>query len=151
VPRPKGIPIGNLTSQIFANIYLNELDRFVTYDLKPLAYARYGDDFIIISSSRSQLEAWRNNVSGFLALNLRLEINPKNDIMVEARRGIHFLGVDIFPHSRRLRKRNADRAINRLTTENLSSYYGLMYNHQKSKKLRSYSWHILSLLEQNLI
>lgn len=151
LPHPKGIPIGNLTSQIFANIYLNELDRFVKHDLKPLGYTRYGDDFILIGSSQSELEASRNKVNDFLKVNLRLDINPKNDIMVKAKNGIHFLGVDIFPYGRRLRSRNVKQAMNNLTASNLSSYYGLVYKHQKLKVRKSYSWKILHMLEQNFI
>ena len=149
--RENGIPIGNLTSQIFANIYLNELDRYVVHTLHPLGYLRYGDDFILVAKNLSELTSWRDNTRNFLANNLRLEINPKNDIMVRAKQGTHFLEVDIFPYGHRLRKRNITRAMNNLTTSNLSSYYGLIHTHQKVRVRKSYSWRILSLIEQNIL
>jgi retron-type reverse transcriptase len=56
---PKGIPIGNLTSQLFANIYLNELDQFIKHHLRVKYYIRYMDDFVIVSDDKNQLKIWR--------------------------------------------------------------------------------------------
>ncbi len=65
-----GIPIGNLTSQIFANIYLNEFDRYVRHVLKPLAYVRYGDDMVLWCRTRQQAELLRRQAFDFLASHL---------------------------------------------------------------------------------
>ena len=141
-----GIPIGNLTSQIFANIYLNELDRFVTRTLKPFRYLRYGDDFIIIGQNKEIVEEVRKRTKVFLAERLSLALNPKNDIIVPAKAGLHFLGVDIFPTGRRLKKRNWHRAHARLNSQNVSSYRGLIEKHENSKHTKLFDWHILQKL-----
>ncbi len=79
------MPVGNLTSQIFANIYLNELDRFVKYTIKSQVYFRYGDDFIIILKNLDLLKQIRDKIIGFLNTRLKLEINAKNDIIIKAK------------------------------------------------------------------
>lgn len=138
-----GIPIGNLTSQIFANIYLNELDRYVVHEIKPRAYLRYGDDFFIIADGKNQLCNIRENVSRFLKEKLRLEINYKNDVIVKAGQGLHFLGCRIFPGGRRLNNRNLARIKNRVNINNLASYGGLMRAHGSYKKIKEFYWEIL--------
>ena len=147
--RRKGIPIGNLTSQIFANIYLNELDRFLKHTIKPQAYLRYGDDFIIISENLRQIKQIREKTIEFLREKLRLEINAKNDIIVKIRWGLNFLGVEIFPGGRRLNKRNWNRARARVNAQNISSYSGLVKQHSKNKKIKEFNWIILEKLSDN--
>lgn len=139
MPR-KGIPIGNLTSQIFANIYLNELDRFVKYYLKPKFYLRYGDDFVVLDNSLNQLKDFRLKIIDFLNNKLKLEINSKTDIVVKARWGLHFLGVEIFPRGRRLNKRNWRRIFERCNLSNVSSYAGLVRKHSNKKKIKYFNW-----------
>lgn len=148
--RRKGIPIGNLTSQIFAIIYLNELDRFVKHLIKPQTYLRYGDDFIIISDDLNKLKLIRKEVKNFLAENLRLEINLKNDIIIKIRWGLKFLGVKIFPKGRMLNKRNWQRAKLRSNLQNISSYSGLVKKHSKIKRIKEFNWIILEKLNGEL-
>lgn len=140
VSASKGIPIGNLTSQIFANIYLNELDRLVKHFIKPQAYLRYGDDFILVESDRNKLILDKNITIKFLRERLALEINPKNDIIVRANKGLHFLGVEIFPAGRKLKERNWQRAKNRLNNKNIASYKGLIYKHSNQKRIKHFNW-----------
>jgi retron-type reverse transcriptase len=90
--QPAGIPIGNLTSQIFANIYLHEFDRYIRHVLKPLAYVRYGDDAVVWCRTRRQAEGARRYAQTYLAETLYLSVNPKSDVIVPARAGLHFLG-----------------------------------------------------------
>lgn len=142
----KGIPIGNLTSQIFANIYLNELDRFVKHIVKPKAYLRYGDDFVIISEDLEKLKQIRKRVINFLQEKLQLEINAKSDIMVKARWGLKFLGVEIFSQGRRLNKKNWQRAKTRVNWQNVPSYNGLVKQHSQEKRVKEFSWIILEKL-----
>ena len=144
----KGMPIGNLTSQIFANIYLNELDRYVKYTIKPEAYLRYGDDFILIDNDRKKLSARREAVIKFLKEELRLEVNRKNDIIIKARRGLKFLGVEIFPSGRRLKERNWRRALERLDFNNIPSYKGLIDKHSNLKRRKYYNWVILKKYDE---
>ncbi|MDP3956346.1 MAG: reverse transcriptase/maturase family protein [bacterium] len=140
-----GIPIGNLTSQIFANIYLNELDRFVSHVVRPAAYLRYGDDFIIVHKDPKELIRIRTWVRDFLRNELNLELNPKNDILVPARRGLKFLGVEVFPRGKRLLKRNQQRVKILLNQKNISSYYGVVKQHEGKKKFKEFLWKLLDL------
>lgn len=146
--RAKGIPIGNLTSQIFANIYLNEFDRFIKHHMKPFAYARYGDDIIILSDNLHQLHHIRKEAVKFLQERLRLEINAKHDIIIKTRRGLKFLGVEIFPKGRRLNKRNWQRAKTRLQPAHIPSYSGLVKKHSTEKRMKEFNWIALEKLNE---
>lgn len=139
----RGIPIGNLTSQIFANIYLNELDQFVIREIKPSAYLRYGDDFIVIDNKRENLIFHKEIITKFVQEKLHLEINQKNDIIIKTKHGLKFLGMEIFPKGRRLKKRNLKRAEDRLNQKNVASYKGLIDKHSKEKHRKYYNWIIL--------
>ncbi len=102
----KGMPLGNLTSQFFANIYLNELDQFVKHKLKLKYYIRYVDDFVIFHGSKSALEELKKQISDFLKEKLCLELHPEKSKIFPLHRGVNFLGLRIFPHHKLLRKRN---------------------------------------------
>lgn len=88
----KGLPIGNLTSQFFANVYLNELDQFVKHHLKCRYYIRYCDDFVLLSASQSQLEEWHSQIGNFLENSLKLEFNTSQTKLRPVSSGIDFLG-----------------------------------------------------------
>ncbi len=88
----KGLPIGNLTSQFFANLYLNELDQSVKHKLKCQYYFRYMDDLMILHTSKPQLLAWRDKMSLFLSEHLKLKFHPKKQILQPVANGIDFLG-----------------------------------------------------------
>lgn len=77
-----------------------------------------------------------------------MEINAKNDIMIKARQGLKFLGVEIFPRGRRLNKRNLQRVKTRLNLNNISSYNGLVKKHNKQKNIKEFNWLVLETLEQ---
>ena len=101
----RGIPIGNLTSQLFANLYLNELDQFVKHELRARYYLRYMDDFVILHPSKAQLRQWRYAIATFLGDRLRLTLNGRTR-MFPASQGIDFLGYRIWRTHRLLRKRS---------------------------------------------
>lgn len=134
------MPIGNLTSQIFSNIYLNELDRYVKHTIKPQAYMRYGDDFIIIEKDKAKLEQIRVLVDEFLTTKLKLTLHSKNNIIVKARHGIKFLGVVMYPQGRKLNNRALGRVFSRLNNRNIASYSGLLKQHTNRKKLKELQW-----------
>lgn len=94
----KGIPIGNLTSQFFSNIYMNELDQFLKHNLKVKYYMRYADDFAILSHDRVYLEDLINSIQRFLKMELDLELHPNKIIFRKFSSGVDFLGYIIFPH-----------------------------------------------------
>src|SRR3989344_4689233 len=101
----KGIPIGNLTSQLFANIYMNEFDQFMKHVLKVKHYARYTDDFIVVSSNREYLYELLPLIKDFLKKLLRLELHPNKMTLRKYSQGIDFLGDIILPHCRLIRNR----------------------------------------------
>jgi len=105
--RRVGMPIGNLTSQLFANIYLNALDQFVKRVLKWRHYLRYMDDFVLIGPDKAQLHAAMGRVRAFLAERLRLQLNRKTQVFpvaLQRGRGLDYLGYRLWPTHRRLRK-----------------------------------------------
>jgi len=91
----RGLPIGNYTSQFFANVYLNELDQFVKHRLKARYYLRYVDDFIILHRDRNELIRFREEIKGFLSEKLRLKLHPKRRKLQPVSSGIDFLGYII--------------------------------------------------------
>jgi len=92
----KGIPIGNLTSQLFANVYLNELDQYVKHILKEKWYARYMDDFLIIHPDKEHLIKVRNTLGQFLEDNLKLTLHPEKVFIQNVSFGVSFVGYRIF-------------------------------------------------------
>jgi len=91
-PKSKGLPIGNLNSQFFANVYLNGLDQFVKHRLKCRYYLRYCDDFVLLSKERDQLLIWRERIEAYLKEELQLELNRKRQRLQPVSNGIDFLG-----------------------------------------------------------
>jgi hypothetical protein len=100
------MPLGNLTSQFFANIYLNELDQFVKHKLKAKYYIRYVDDFVILHQSKKQLEKWMKEIEIFLRDKLKLELHPDKSKIVNLSKGVDFVGFRNFYNYKLLRKRN---------------------------------------------
>lgn len=96
-PKGKGLPIGNYTSQFFANLYLNELDQFVKRKLRCKNYIRYVDDFILLSRDKAKLLEWRDRISDFLKADLKLELNLNKTRIQILDKGIDFLGYFIKP------------------------------------------------------
>lgn len=132
-PAYLGLPIGNLSSQFFANIYLNALDQFVKHQLRARHYIRYVDDFVLLHESPQQLNTWREQIEAFLAERLHAKLNPTKTILQPAERGIDFVGQVIKPHHRITRRRtvaNALRAAAQHPAENLretaNSHFGLL-------------------------
>lgn len=102
----KGMPLGNLTSQFFANIYLNELDQFVKHKLKIKYYIHYVDDFTILHKSKEQLDRWKSKIEKFLNEKLKLELHPHKSKIINLSRGVDFVGFRNFYNHKLLRKRN---------------------------------------------
>jgi RNA-directed DNA polymerase len=99
-----GLAIGNLSSQFFANVYLDALDQFVKHELRAPRYLRYVDDFVLVHRDREQLQAWRPAIAEFLCNRLRLELKP--DIKLKPlSAGCDFLGYVIYPSHRTVRRR----------------------------------------------
>ncbi len=120
INRPRGLPIGNLTSQFWSNCYLNPLDGFITQALGCRAYLRYVDDFTLFSNSKRQLYAWKREIIAFLAT-LRLTIHEPQAQVVPVEHGIPWLGFVVYPTHRRLKRRNVVKFTRRLE-HNLDLY-----------------------------
>ena len=134
-----GLPLGNLTSQLFANIYLNELDQFVKHKLKLKHYIRYADDFAVFSTNRHFLEQKIKPIERFLENRLRLELHWRKILIKTLASGVDFLGWSHFESHRVLRTNTKSRMIKRIKNnpepETLNSYLGLL-RHGNTHKLR---------------
>jgi RNA-directed DNA polymerase len=113
--RGRGLPIGNLTSQQWANTYLNPLDQFVKRELRCSAYLRYCDDVLLFHDDKAQLHCWRDAVSDYLQT-LRLALHAGKSAVFPVRQGVEFVGFRVFPTHRRLRRENVRRAYRRMAT-----------------------------------
>lgn len=103
--RPRGLPIGNQTSQFWANVYLHELDQFVKQSLHCRAYLRYCDDFMLFAPDKPTLHRWQQEIEQFLTT-LRLKIHADKTSVHPVTNGIPFLGFIVYPDHRRLQQRN---------------------------------------------
>ena len=131
----RGLPLGNVTSQIFANIYMNELDQFVKHTLKVKYYIRYCDDFVILEESTATLQNMIEQIRDFLRDKLSLELHPHKVTIRKLRQGTDFLGYVSLPHYRVLRTKTKQRMLAWVNPQNLSSYLGLL-RHCKGEKLQ---------------
>jgi retron-type reverse transcriptase len=110
--RPRGLPIGNLTSQFWANVYLNPVDTLLQRELR-LPHVRYCDDMLIFAHTRSALHQAREALAARLG-DLRLRLHPKKTRIFQCREGVEFVGYRLFPDYRRLRRSNVQRFVQRL-------------------------------------
>ena len=110
-----GLPVGNLTSQFFANVYLNELDQYCKHILKCRYYLRYCDDFLILDNDPQRLEQIREDVRCFLLERLRLQLNTRYAAITDVRNGIDFIGYIIRPDYVLVRRRSVNNLRSRLT------------------------------------
>lgn len=134
-----GIPLGNLTSQLFANVYLNEFDQFVKHKLKARHYLRYADDFMVLSPNRNWLENLVPVMQRFLTDELKLELHPQKVFIKTISSGVDFLGWVNFPDHRTLRTKTKRRMFTRLkkncANETLQSYLGML-KHGNAYKIK---------------
>ena len=126
----KGLPLGNLTSQLLVNVYMNEFDQFVKHRLKARHYVRYADDFVILSNDRGWLERQVPRISAFLKERLHLELHPQKVSIRTLASGVDFLGWVHFPDHRVLRTMTKRRMMKRLkehtSPATINSYLGLL-------------------------
>ena len=157
----KGLPLGNITSQLFANICLNELDRFIKHKLKIKYYIRYCDDFVILSDNKKYLEELILKINNFLKEKLKLSLHSDKISIRKYHQGIDYLGYVSFPYYRILRtktkrkmfrkieERMKELKVNKISEESfnqtLQSYLGIL-KHCNSYKLKL---KIISTLYEN--
>ena len=134
----KGLPIGNLTSQLFANIYLNEFDQFVKHRLKIENYVRYTDDFVIISDSKTFLENLIEPIRKFLHDRLALELHPRKVSIRKLHWGVDFLGYIVLPHHRLVRRKTKQRILRKLHKRVSEYKSGIITKQTLEQSLQSY-------------
>lgn len=136
--RKKGLPLGNLTSQLLVNIYMNEFDQYMKRELKVKHYIRYADDFVILSEDKTYLENLLPQIAEFLGTKLKLSLHPDKVFIKTLASGVDFLGWVHFPNHRVLRtatKRRMVKNIRKNTKpETLASYKGML-SHGNGYKL----------------
>ncbi len=137
----KGMPLGNLTSQLFANIYLDPLDKFVKHKLKAKYYLRYADDFMLLSNDPSKLLGYFVEINRFLKDELKLQIHPNKVSLRKLSRGIDFVGYVALPHYQLPRQKTVKRILEKINLGNqeelkkaLPSYLGYL-NHVNARNL----------------
>ncbi|MDO8576424.1 MAG: reverse transcriptase/maturase family protein, partial [bacterium] len=112
---PRGLPLGNLTSQLLVNVYMNEFDQFVKHKLKVKYYIRYADDFVFLSPSRRRLDGVLVSIEHFLRMRLNLNLHPDKVSIATFASGVDFLGWVHFSDHRVLRTATKRRMFRRLS------------------------------------
>lgn len=139
--RRRGLPIGNLTSQFFANVYLNGFDHFVKEQLRASCYLRYVDDFALFSDDQQFLVEARPQIEAYLAA-LRLKVHPIKSQLFETRCGATFLGFRVLPDRIRVRAENLHRARRRLRQLQSGCQRGSIPQAQLAQSLQSWFAHL---------
>jgi RNA-directed DNA polymerase len=132
------LPLGNVTSQIFANIYLNELDWFIKRKLRTKNYFRYADDFIIAHPDKEYLLHSLKEIKNFLGNELNLQLHPKKVSIRKFHQGIDFLGYVILPHHKVLRTKTKKRMYRKLKEKHAQLKNGIISKEKFDQSLQSY-------------
>jgi RNA-directed DNA polymerase len=134
----RGLPIGNLTSQLFANVYMNEFDQHMKHVLKVKHYARYTDDFVVVSNNKAYLVSLLPQIKDFLNKNLKLTIHPNKVEIRKYSQGVDFLGYLLFPHHTKVRKRTIGRMSRRIKEKTFLYRAGQLDKSRLDATLMSY-------------
>ena len=138
IERGEGIPIGNLTSQLFSNIYLNELDQFIKKELKVKHYVRYADDFILLDKNKDALLGAVEDIKIFLDRQLKLSLHPKKISLRKLFWGIDFVGYIALPHHQVLRTKTKKRIFRKLKEGVEDFKIGKIQEETLSQSIQSY-------------
>ncbi|MDD5397272.1 MAG: reverse transcriptase domain-containing protein [Candidatus Moranbacteria bacterium] len=133
-----GLPLGNLTSQLFVNIYMNKFDQFSKHKLKSKFYIRYADDFVFFSEDKELLENLTIEISKFLFQELKLELHPDKVFIKTLASGVDFLGMVNFPNYHILRTNTKRRMLKKLKNKNIDLQKGLIVAENFNQSLQSY-------------
>jgi RNA-directed DNA polymerase len=139
--RPRGLPIGNLTSQFWANVYLHELDMFVKHQLRCPAYLRYMDDVALFADDKAQLHEWKAAMQDFVTGHLRLLLHPSKSVVFPVRVGIDFCGFRIYPTHRRLRRSSVRRFVHRFRRQREAYRRGAITLQEMTTSVQSWIAH----------
>ncbi len=134
----RGLPIGNLTSQLFANVYMNEFDQFVKHKLRVKNYFRYTDDFVVVADNEKYLKELIPKIKFFLNTGLRLSLHPKKVSIRKLNQGVDFLGYITLPHHSTLRTKTRQRVFSKLKQRVTEYKSGIISNKTLEQSLQSY-------------
>jgi len=142
-----GLPLGNLTSQLFGNVYMNIFDQWVKHKLKAKRYIRYADDFVLLERDKNKLNSLIESVNTFLSSELGLTLHSNKIFKKTLSSGMDFLGWMNFPHYKKLRRKTKERMFKKLAdnpkNEVFQSYLGLLSHgntYKIEKELRNLFW-----------
>jgi RNA-directed DNA polymerase len=113
-----GLPIGNLTSQLFGNIYMNNFDHFVKRDLQITCYGRYVDDFVLVHNNKEYLKSIIPRISDYLKSELKLTLHPDKIYLQDIKKGVKYLGAVIKPHRKYIANRSKGNFYGSITKHN---------------------------------
>ena len=138
--RPRALPIGNLTSQFWANCYLDPLDQQIKRELKCRAYLRYCDDLLLFADDKQSLWRWKREIADLLTA-LRLRMHERESTVYPVRNGIPFLGFRIYPHKRRLKRRNGVAFARRFKSQCVAVAAGEITHEKLAQSVRGWLAH----------
>jgi RNA-directed DNA polymerase len=133
-----GLPLGNLTSQLFVNIYMNKFDQFIKHKLKVKYYIRYADDFVIFSDERKYLTDQIPTISKFLKNELGLKLHPNKIFIKTMASGVNFLGLVNFSGYRVLRAKTRRRMLKKINNKFADWQIGIVTQESFNQTLQSY-------------
>ena len=134
----RGLPLGNVTSQLFANVYLNELDQFIKHKLRVKYYIRYCDDFVILGEDKNDLLLTSRKIDEFLSDNLSLSLHSDKIIIRKYRQGVDFLGYVTLPYHRVLRYKTRIRILKKLAKKKELLKHNLIFESSFNQSVQSY-------------
>ncbi len=140
--RRRGLPLGNQTSQFFSNVYLNPMDHMIVRNLRPGAYARYVDDFLLFSSCKNQLHEAHLQIQEFLC-GLRLTLHPGKSRVYRCGDGFPFLGFRLFPGHARLARPNVVRFRRRLRRLHAGYHAGVIDRETVNQSVQAWIGHAM--------
>ncbi len=140
--RRRGLPIGNLTSQFFANVYLNNFDHFIKEQIKTKSYVRYVDDFALFSDDKVYLHSARQQIEAYLGNHLRLKIHPIKSQLFETKVGATFLGFRVLPDQIRVCAKNLKRGRRRIRALSAACQRQEISIEQVQRSLQSWFAHL---------
>lgn len=146
----KGLPIGNLTSQNFANLYLDILDHFIKDEIGVKGYIRYMDDFVLFHNSKEQLHRWHADIGVFLNKVLNLQLKEEATVLAPVSEGVPFLGFRIFPNLIRIKHQNKRRMVRNVKEKRHQYESGNLPESKYCQSLSSFAGHLKHANTYNL-
>jgi len=151
----KGLPIGNLASQFFANVYLDILDHFIKENLQIKAYIRYMDDFVLFDNDKERLKLAKQKIIDFIGIRLKLSLKENATFINQRLNGLSFLGRRVFPSTIRIKRENLKRCLKKLKTREKEYEKNIINDIQYSQSVNSLMGYIASgntyRLRQNIV